>query len=180
MIGSTTDGSELHLLEMQHADAVSHLKPGDLSQSRGEWLFPDGGAEVFVKQAIQDSSSGRGFWAGIWRKGRLVGVVGLRNINRARATADMDYALDADHRGKGIMTEACRALVSYGFRELGLNRIQLLPDVDNRASCGVPERLGFTKEGIIRDCYRGLSGYRDCAMYAILARDWNDQPRGAG
>ncbi|HEV8245486.1 MAG TPA: GNAT family protein, partial [Polyangiaceae bacterium] len=65
--------------------------------------------------------------------------------------------------------------VSYAFAEVGLNRIQVCADTTNLPSLRVPEKLGFTKEGILRSYYRSASGFRDCALYSMLKADW-DQP----
>jgi len=63
-------------------------------------------------------------------------------------------------------------MITYAYEELNLNRIQIVSDVKNMPSCRVPEKLGFTKEGIIRAYYRSSDGFHDCAMYSLLKDEW--------
>src|SRR5260221_8482027 len=111
------------------------------------------------------------------RGATLLGVVALHNINSQRGSAAIDYCMDSRYRGEGIVTKACRALVSYAFAEGGLNRIQICADTVNLPSLRVPEKLGFTKEGVLRSYYRSASGFRDCVLFSMLKDEW-DPGRG--
>ncbi len=71
------------------------------------------------------------------------------------------------------MTKALNALIQYGFEELGLNRIQIKVAVENKKSRALPERLGFTQEGIIRQAEWLYDHYVDHVMYGLLADEWN-------
>jgi len=71
------------------------------------------------------------------------------------------------------MAKACRLLVSHAFEKVGLERVQIIADIANRPSWALPEKLGFKKEGILRDCYRAASGSRDAVKYSICANEWN-------
>ncbi len=62
--------------------------------------------------------------------------------------------------------------VTYAFAEIGLNRIQILPDAANLPSHRVPEKLGFKREAVLRAYYRSASGFRDCALYSMLKDEW--------
>lgn len=163
----------IRLLEPRHATALQQLQPGDLTQAQGEWIVAAGQEERFIAESLQHFAEGRGFWSGIWQGEVLVGILALREIKPHARSASIGYALDARHRGRGIMTEACRAIVTYGFTEVRLNRIQIMTDPDNTPSCRIPERLGFTQEGELRDFYRSLQGYRTGRVYSLLAREWD-------
>jgi ribosomal-protein-serine acetyltransferase len=177
LICRVDDEIELRLLESRHAEALECLEPGDLSFAQGEWIYHNGDAAVWVTAALREFGEGTRLEAGIFRGSRLLGLIALHNIDKLRASADIDYAMDSRYRNQGIMTRACRALVSYAYTELNLNRIQICPDTANLPSLRVPEKLGFTKESVLRSYYRAAGGYRDCALYAMLKAEWD--PQGA-
>jgi ribosomal-protein-serine acetyltransferase len=82
------------------------------------------------------------------------------------------YWLDAACRGKGVMTEACRAFIDHGFMHIGLHRIDIRCAPANRKSCAIPERLGFVQEGTLRDAEWLYDHYVDLVVYSMLAPDW--------
>jgi ribosomal-protein-serine acetyltransferase len=180
MLIARIDDLELRLLEEGDARHLAAMEPGDLSYNQGEWACPPGQHASVVSQKSTANREGTAVFCGIWREGQLVGLAGLQNINKHNQTASLDYGVDARFRSQGIATRACRALINYGFQEAGLNRIQIEVDVFNLPSCAVAERLGFVKEGIIRDRYKGVDGFHHCALYSALAREWQtDESRPA-
>jgi ribosomal-protein-alanine N-acetyltransferase len=104
--------------------------------------------------------------------GELVGTLGLYAINREDRRATLGFDLLPQHWGKGYMTEACRALLDWAFKDLKLNRIQASAEPANTRSLAVMERLGFTREGVLRqlDYYKGA--YHDDVMYSMLKEEW--------
>jgi len=76
----------------------------------------------FIRRALKQFAENDGLQAGIWHKGRLAGVVGCHSIDWQNRSTTLGYWLGEGFQGKGIMTEACRAMVNHAFRELGLNR----------------------------------------------------------
>jgi ribosomal-protein-serine acetyltransferase len=163
---------DLHLLERRHTRMLEALTPGDLAFSQGEWLFSDGGATDWLAAALAGFARGTCVQTGIFRHGVLVGTIALNTINTASASAAIDYCMDARHRNQGIMTAACRAMVTYAFAEVGLNRLQIVPDTANLPSRRIPQKLGFSHEGVLRAYYRTAAGYRDCALYSLLRDEW--------
>ena len=82
------------------------------------------------------------------------------------------YWLAETHQGRGLVTTACRALVDHAFSAWTLNRVEVRAAVDNLRSRAVPERLGFTLEGTIRQAEWVNDRYVDHAVYGMLAADW--------
>ena len=70
------------------------------------------------------------------------------------------------------MHEALRALLDFGFGELDLNRIEADIDPRNGASARTLERLGFTKEGYLRERWIVGDEVSDTALYGLLRREW--------
>jgi [ribosomal protein S5]-alanine N-acetyltransferase len=85
--------------------------------------------------------------------------------------AKLGYAINADHWGHGYATDAARTLVTYGFDRLGLHRITAAVGPDNEPSMAVLERLGFTREGRLRDHVWTNGAWRDSLLYSLLADD---------
>ena len=65
-----------------------------------------------------------------------------------------------------------KAFVDYAFRELKLNRVEVRCAEENSKSRAIPERLGFVKEGIIREAEWIYDHYVDDVVYGILSREW--------
>jgi RimJ/RimL family protein N-acetyltransferase len=95
----------------------------------------------------------------------------LRGINRERR-AELGYWLAAATWGHGIATEAVRALVDFGFRELALARIFAHVLDGNAASMRVLEKLGLEREGLLRQHLRKGRRLRDVVVYGARCEDW--------
>ncbi len=70
------------------------------------------------------------------------------------------------------MDEALRGLLAYGFTELNLNRVEADIDPRNHASARSLERLGFTREGLLRERWIVDGEVSDTALYGLLRREW--------
>ncbi len=77
------------------------------------------------------------------------------------------------------MTAACRAMVNHAFDELNLHRVEIKCATGNRKSCAIPERLGFTKEGVIKDGEWLYDRFVDLVLYRMLDQEWESLRRGA-
>jgi ribosomal-protein-serine acetyltransferase len=103
--------------------------------------------------------------------GAIAGVVGFHRVDWANRATTIGYWLAADRQGRGLMTEAVRALVDHAFDDRGLHRIEISAAVGNARSRAVPQRLGFREEGVRRDAERHGERYLDLVVYALLATD---------
>jgi len=80
----------------------------------------------------------------------------------------LGYWIGKEHEGNGIITSSCRRLLQYGFEVLMLNRIEIRCGVENVRSQRVPERLGFTKEGTLRQVENIRGQFIDHYLYSLL------------
>jgi ribosomal-protein-serine acetyltransferase len=110
---------------------------------------------------------------GIWYRGQIAGTIGQHDINRADRSTELGYWLGAEFQGRGIMTRACRALVTASFTTLHLNRVQIRCAVGNERSSAIPRRLGFHYEGTLRQCQRLYDRFVDLEIYGMLAAEWS-------
>jgi ribosomal-protein-serine acetyltransferase len=101
-----------------------------------------------------------------------VGGLVCHAIHWESRKTEIGYWLAAEAVGKGLATQAARAALDYLFRELKLNRVEILCAVDNERSQAIPKRLGFTQEGVLRQAHWITNRYVDHALYALLAEEW--------
>ena len=160
------DAPEMNALAVQSREMLRQWFPGvkddlALEETRSR-----------ITASLEESRANRGVQIGIWKNGRLAGAIDLHDIDSESRKANVGYWLGAEFQGRGLMTKACRALVDYAFNELGLNRMEIRCAVQNKKSRAIPERLGFTQEGVIRQAEWLYDHYDDHVIYGMLAEDW--------
>ena len=100
--------------------------------------------------------------------GRLIGNCGIRLAEAGARTGDLGYEISPEFWGHGYATEAARAMVGFGFEELGLHRVwgECVPE--NAASRRVMEKLGMRNEGRLRQTRWYKGRWWDTLVYAVL------------
>ncbi|MDE2877790.1 GNAT family N-acetyltransferase [Candidatus Palauibacter soopunensis] len=127
-------------------------------------------AEEFVAQRILTSREEWPVWA-IVLAGKVIGGIGIR-IDVEHATGALGYSIAKEHWGRGLTVEAARAVVDWAFRERGLAKVYAYADVRNTSSLRVMEKLGMTREGMLRG-HRTLREERvDDVYYGLLREEW--------
>jgi ribosomal-protein-alanine N-acetyltransferase len=108
----------------------------------------------------------------------VVGMIGYNYWIRRDARASVGYDLARAFWGQGIMTEALDAVVAFGFRRMGLNRIEADADARNPASARVLKKAGFRQEGLQQEQFYEDSSYNDLVLFALLRKDYKQQRSG--
>ncbi|PYE48313.1 GNAT family N-acetyltransferase [Paenibacillus barcinonensis] len=115
--------------------------------------------------------------------GTIMGSCGYNYFDFEQARAEIGYDLARAYWGKGYAAEAVSALLDRGFNSLGLNRLEAKVDPRNVNSIRLLEKLGFTREGLLRAYEREETGaeagtgsgsggiFNDLYMYSRLASD---------
>lgn len=129
----------------------------------------------FIKNSFQLYNDRKGITAGIFWFDQLVGVVGFNELDFKNKTGYIGYWLGENYQGKGIMTKAVSALITYGFSDLSLNRMDLRAAKENLPSRAIAERIGFKKEGRIRQAEWLYDRYVDHIVYGLLKEEWNNE-----
>jgi len=111
--------------------------------------------------------------------GRIVGSIGIHDLDWANRNGALGYWLAPPWRGRGIMTRACVALTTEAFREVGLERLEIRCALENHASRAVAERLGFAHEGNLARAHALHGDFLDVALYAKTAESWLNPLRGS-
>lgn len=99
----------------------------------------------------------------------LLGSVSLIHIDWRNLRAEVGYWLAREGRGRGHATRAVKLIAAWGFASVGLERIDLIASIGNRASQRVAERAGFTREAVLRAYWRGKNGQEDMVAFGLLA-----------
>jgi [ribosomal protein S5]-alanine N-acetyltransferase len=106
----------------------------------------------------------------------VVGTATLHRLDSANRRAELGYALGRAHWGRGLAREALQCLLAHAFGELRLHRMEADTDPRNARSCALLERLGFAREGLLRERWIVDGEVSDSALYGLLARDWLGRP----
>jgi RimJ/RimL family protein N-acetyltransferase len=104
--------------------------------------------------------------------GAFVGWCSLTRWNPVYRSASMGYCLGEAAWGHGYATEAARAVLQWAFDTLDLNRVQAETDTRNAASARVLEKLGFEREGTLREDCVVDGEVSDSWVYGLLRRQW--------
>jgi RimJ/RimL family protein N-acetyltransferase len=105
------------------------------------------------------------------RPGELIGTVSLFALDLGNRRAEIGYALHRSVWGHGYAAEAVTGVVDHAFCELGLNRLEADIDPRNEASARLLERLGFRREGLLRERWIVAGVVSDSALYGLLRSD---------
>ncbi len=137
------------------------------------WTMMEQAHEYLVK-GEENLASGTALRVGIevQATGMLVGQAALWGFSEQNRRCDIGYSLAREHWGKGYAGEAVRALLGYGFEQLGLNRVEADIDPRNAASARVLERLGFAREGFMPERWIVGGEVCDTVFYGLLRRHW--------
>ena len=169
-------GLEIRLLEKRHAPEVfarvdaerDHIRPflpwADLTRGVAD-------VEAFITRSLRRFGEQNGWDAGIWLDGAYAGGIGAHYYDWLNRKTEIGYWLSREAVGRGIMTDCVRQVCRYLFDELGLHRIEIRCATENVRSRAIPERLGFTFEGVLRGANLLHGRYHDQALYSLLATD---------
>ena len=129
-------------------------------------------AEAHLTHCIEQGLARELFEFHLFHQGEICGIVRLNYFEWENHKAAIAYLLDEAHTGRGIATRAAQAVLAFGFRNLGLNRVELRCAVTNTPSLRIAERLGFTREGELREAgwLGGAPGNE--WIYALLRREF--------
>jgi [ribosomal protein S5]-alanine N-acetyltransferase len=131
-------------------------------------------AERFIAACRQIEQDGTGARLVIERAAdaTFIGWCCLVEWNAVHRSAMLGYCLDDAAWGQGLATEATSALLEWAFTTLDLNRVQAETDTRNAASSRVLEKLGFAREGTLRENCVVDSDVSDSWVYGLLRREW--------
>jgi ribosomal-protein-alanine N-acetyltransferase len=135
-------------------------------------------AEAFVDRLARERDAGERLELVIERRadGRLLGLTGLSEFSPRDRRAVIGTWLGREHWGTGVNRESKALVLALAFRGLGLERVSAYAHPDNVRSLAALERLGFTREGVLRAWHRHAGEPRDVAILGLLRGEWESGP----
>jgi ribosomal-protein-serine acetyltransferase len=170
-------GCRLRPLEESDAEELTRLVEANRDYL-AQWLpWAAGGGNLathleFIRATRVQLEEDNGFQTAIVDGGAIAGVIGFHRVDWANGSTSIGYWIAAACQGRGIVTEAVRALTTHAFEVWKLNRVEIRAAPGNTRSVAIPLRLGFVHEGVIRQAERHRDGFKDLAVYSMLAADW--------
>jgi [ribosomal protein S5]-alanine N-acetyltransferase len=102
---------------------------------------------------------------------RMIGDCVLFSINRDHARCEVGFSLFPAYQGRGFAHEVVHCALRWAFDSLGMMRIEADADPRNLRSCRLLERLGFQREGLLRQRWRVGGDVQDTALYGLLEHE---------
>ncbi len=174
---SIAPGAELRVWEEGDAAELTAVIAAN-REHLAEWLpwaashgFEDS-VEYLRRKDLQVAMND-GFEAAVVLDGRIVGGTGFHRVDWVNRATSIGYWLAADAQGRGLMSAAVSALLDHAFGPMELHRVVIEVVVGNERSAAIPERLGFTREALMREAKLVRGAHRDTTLYAMLAPDWS-------
>jgi ribosomal-protein-serine acetyltransferase len=171
------DDTILRPFELKDAKAIYSTVIANYDHLRRfmHWVVPDfslRSAKDFIRRSRASTADGSAANFGIFVEGVLAGTIGIIRTDKNSKKAELGYWITAKYEGCGLITSSCRTLINYGFGEMGLHRLEIHCSVENARSRAIPERLGFTFEGTLRESQWRHDRFYDMAIYGILENEW--------
>ncbi len=142
--------------------------------SSSPWTDESAGVEM-IENVRQHFEQGTLYQWGVARHDddTVIGTCTLAHVDVQNRRAEIGFVLRSDHWNQGYMTEATRTLLRFAFEELELHRIEADVDPRNEASIRLIERLGFQREGYLRERWLVNDEINDTVFYGLLRREWS-------
>lgn len=103
----------------------------------------------------------------------LIGTIGYYRIQHENFRGEIGYLLAPSEQGKGLMHEAIREVLRFGFQVIGFHSIEGVVSPENAASIRVLERHGFVREALFREDHFWNGQFLDSAVYSLLAKNFS-------
>lgn len=178
------DGAELRPLEPWRAqEFLAHMDRGREFIGRHVAL-PDAVTDLessrsYLQSYAEKAAADTGRIHGIWWQGELVGGVLFRTMDVRRGTAEAGCWLEPSAVGRGLVTRAVRVLIDWAIEERGLHRVEWHASAANGPSIAVAQRLGMTKDGVLRESYPYRGKRHDMEVWSVLAPQWRAFDKGS-
>lgn len=106
-------------------------------------------------------------------QGKVVGDVALWTTGDTVSRGEIGWVFHPGHTGKGFATEAVRAVLGLAFEHYGMHRVVAQLDARNERSARLCERVGMSREGLLRQDWWSKGEWTDTLVYGVLASEWD-------
>lgn len=171
---------EIVMRALTAADARPLFRLIDADRARlGRWLpwveetRTERDSARFIVDATDERRRRRSLVLGIVAAGELCGTIGLHYVDWFDRSAELGYWIASSTEGRGYVLRASHLMLAFAFGPAGLHRVVLRCAVGNERSRMVAERLGFVREGLLREAHRVAGRFLDQHLYAMLGREFS-------
>jgi len=124
-----------------------------------------------IQKAERTKKENTGARFALWKHDELLGHFNIFDMDKHHEKAQIGYWLSEKFNGKGYASKALKALVKFGFEVFDLHRIEATTATTNESSIRLLERVGFNREGLLREVYWNEKRFVDDYIYALLDTD---------
>ncbi|MEE1797843.1 GNAT family protein [Streptomyces sp. NPDC101062] len=132
-------------------------------------------ARALLTSYAQKQAADTGRIYGIWLGPTLVGGVLFRIFDAPAGTCEVGCWLEPAATGRGLVTRAARVLIDWAVEERGMHRVEWRVSSENAASIRVAQRLGMTRDGVLRQNYPYRGVRQDTEVWSVLAPEWRER-----
>ena len=132
------------------------------------------GFERFIAWAHQERNAGRYVCYGVVPAGceHAVGIIQVRQLGLSMDIVEWGFAIGSPFWGTGVFQTAARAVLAFTFGVLGTTRVEARSSIHNGRGNGALQKLGASREGILRKSFFKEGAYHDQVLWSIVADDW--------
>jgi ribosomal-protein-alanine N-acetyltransferase len=137
------------------------------------------GFERFIEWTHQERAAGNYVCFGVVPAGhdQAIGLFQVRQLGGAFETAEWGFAMGSSFWGTGLFVESARAVLAFTFDTIGVQRLEARSCVQNGRGNGALQKIGATREGILRKSFLHNGEYHDQALWSIVAGDRREWKR---
>ena len=110
------------------------------------------------------------------RDNNVIGTCGYNNWIKRSSRGEIGYELGRKYWGNGFASEAVKKILNYGFKKMNLNRIEAFTVQESISSIKLLKKLGFKKEGLLKEYGYWNGKYWDENLFSLLKSDWSKLP----
>ncbi len=175
------DTDRLSLRELRHDDVADMYRIFSNLEVMRYWSRPvmtdEQDAHEMLREIITGARERKFLQWGVALKDtdRVIGTCTLFANDEKHKRTEIGYVIGRDHWRQGFAGEIVPRIIDFAFNELGLHRIEADIDPRNTGSIRIVERLGFQREGLLRERYHVDGEIQDSAFFGLLKSDWIDK-----
>ncbi|QEV20401.1 GNAT family N-acetyltransferase [Streptomyces alboniger] len=174
---SLAEGAELRPLEpWQAAEFIEHIDRA--REYAGPWVpftvdVKDlETARGFLRTYAEKAAADTGRLYGIWLDGTLVGGALFRIFDTSSDSCELGVWLEPSAAGRGLVNRASRIVIDWAVEQRGMHRVEWLVSSRNDRSKAAAQRLGFTRDGVLRESFPWQGVRHDMEVWSVLAPEW--------
>ena len=165
------------LRQLRHSDAPSLLQMLS-TEEVSRFISPPPttveGFERFIAWTHQERNAGRYVCYGVVPAGceHAIGVIQVRQLGITMDVVEWGFAIGSEFWGTGVFQESARAVLAFTFAVLGTTRVEARSSVANGRGNGALQKLGATREAVLRKSFFRDGVYHDQVLWSIVSDDW--------